>query len=274
VSNLGYSDFLRGPRTGPGWVHGPWWQKYWKAIGSVFDAQNDLLRAAQSVRNPDGAVALGMSDALDEKGRDLMLPRGGSAPDQVDESDASYAARLKSPWTTWGQDPTVGGGAGSIYGILTQLEIAGFPIQPTGTDYTTTGAFFVNHLGYMWQLRAGALLMAVNGGTCVNRTQLDGTLPVAPLFGWTLDARDQFYSHWMLLFVEDVPTLTNEATCAPKARLNEICKRWKSGSAHYCGAAIVPAEDSAICWGWPLTTKWGDTDLKWGTNGARFIDPE
>lgn len=273
MSNLGYADFFRSPGLGPGWAHGPWWQKYWKAIGTVFDAQNDLIRAAQVARTPDGAVQLGMGDALDEQGLDRLLPRGGSAPDQVDEADADYAERLKHAWTTWGQDSVRGGGAGSIRGILEQLDVAGFPVQPTPPNYVTTGAFFVNHLGYLWQLRDGEPLMVTTVNGCVNRTKIDKTLPASPIFGWTLDARDQFYSKWMLLFVEDVPTLTNAADSAPKARLNEICKRWKSGSAIYCGAAIVPTEDSARCWGWPLTDQWGDADV-WGTNGARFIEPE
>jgi hypothetical protein len=273
MSAGGYEAFFQSGAFGPGWMHNTWGQAFWRSIGKVLDQQNDLLRNAQSVRNPDGAVALEMSDALDMKGDDLMLPRGGTAPDLSDETDAAMAARLKSPFTTWGQDPDTGGGAGSVLGILKQLKVAGFPIEPTPPDYWTTGGFLINHIGRIYDLVNDELNVVGDASPCINRQDLNGDVS-GVLPGWTLDARDQFYSRWMLLFAEDVPELVN-TTCEAKTRLNAICRRWKSGSAIYSGCAIVPQEDDAICWGWPnASTDWGQADLLWGTNGSRFIDPE
>jgi hypothetical protein len=273
MSTSGYETFFQSSEFGPNWMHGPWGKKFWAAIGRVLDAQNDLLRASQSARTPDGAVELAMSDALDRQGDDRLLARGGTAPDEGDESNASYAARLKDAFDTWGQHETDGAGAGSVKGILTQLKIAGFPVEPTPPNYLTTGCFLINHLGRIYQLVSDELNVVGDASACVNRQQLDGTIPSPRLPGWTLDARDQFYSRWMLLFAEDVPELTNADNLA-KARLNEICNRWKSASAKYCGCAVVPNEEGAVAWGWPVTIKWGQASLNWGTNGARFIEPE
>src|SRR5512136_1115007 len=111
---MGYEKFLQSVVFGPDWAHGPWWQKFWASIGKVIDSQNLLMETAHRVRNPGGAVALGYSDALDRQGDDRLLPRGGTDPTASDESDASYAARLKNAWLTWGQDPDDGAGAGSV----------------------------------------------------------------------------------------------------------------------------------------------------------------
>lgn len=268
----GYEAFLQSTLVGPDWAHGPVWQRYWAAIGRVIDSQNALMRSARKVSQPDGAAALGMADALDRQGDDRMLPRGGTAPNLSDESHTAYATRLKAAWTTWGQDDVDGGGAGSVLGILRQLKAAGFPVEPTGTDYWTTGALFVNHLGRVYQIVGGALHVVGDAGICVNRQNLTGAVP-GNLVGWTLDARDQFYARFAIVFLQDVPSLVN-TPCPAKSRLNAICKRWKSGSAIYSGCSVVPQETLAKCWGFPLETKWGDAGLNWGTNGARFIDTE
>jgi hypothetical protein len=273
MSAGGYEAFFQSSQFGPNWMHGKWGNAYWRSIGKVLDAQNDLLRNAVSARTPDGAVALGMSDALDRAGDDRLLPRGSSTPDAdpPDESDASYAARLKSAWTTWGQDDTLGGGGGSVLGILTQLEIAGFPVQPTPPNYWTTGAFLINHIGRIYQLNTtGGLHVVGEVDVCANRQNLDGSVS-GTLPGFTLDARDQFYSRWCLLFPVDVPSLVN-TPCIAKAKLNQICDRWKSASAIYSGAAIVPSGN--FLWGWPTGSLWGTWRATWGTGtSARFIDP-
>jgi hypothetical protein len=276
MASDGYERDLQSPELGPPWMHGPWGNKFWGAFGKVLDAQNELMRSARKASMPAGALALGMSDALDRQGDDRLLPRGGSVPTASDESDAAYATRLQKVWTTWGQDDTPvtgkGGGAGSVLAILTQLKIAGFPIEPTGTAYWTTGAFLINHIGRVYDLINGVLHVVGSAPACANRQNLDGTVS-GILPGFTLDARDQFYSHFCLLFVQDVSSLVN-TPCPAKSRLNAICKRWKSGSAIYNGCVIVPSASSAKCLGWPFDMKFGDSGLTFGTNSARFIAPE
>lgn len=267
----GYEQYLPSPVLGPPWMHGPWANKIWAAVGRSMDQQDALIALARKAAFPDEAVSAGMSDALDKRGDDLMLPRGGTAPYLADETDVAYAARLKASFETWGQDETTGGGAGSVLAILQQLKIAGFPVEPTDPYFWTTGAMLVNHNGYLYQLIDDELHRIGTAGICINRQNLAGA--VTGLTGFTLDARDQFYSRFAILFLEDVPTLTN-ADCPAKSRLNAICNRWKSGSAIYSGAAVIPQEDSAKVIGWPIDLEIGAVGLQFGANGARFIDPD
>jgi hypothetical protein len=276
MANEGYEKDWQSPEFGPPWMHGPWGNALWRSLGKTIDAQNDLMRLARKVSMPERAAEMGASDALDRIGDDRLLPRGGTAPTLSDESDAAYASRLKAAWTAWGQDHDSGGGAGSAKSILQQIAVAGFPVEPTSPNYTTTGAFLVNHVGYFYQLRGGELVMPFTAGACENRQKKDGTVPGAgdKLIGWTLDARDQFYSRWMLVFAQDVPSLTNASGNVPKSRLNAICRRWKSGSAIYSGCSVVPQGNGAKVIGFPLSTTFGQSGLVFGANGARFIDPE
>jgi hypothetical protein len=147
-------------------------------------------------------------------------------------------------------------------------------VVPTGTNYTTTGAVICNHLGKIWQLRDGAQYLLSTGLECVNRQQIDGTVPAEPLLGWTLDARDQFFSGFRLLFLEDVPTLLNTAGNPVKACLNMTVKRWRNAGAIYTGCTICPQESSAWCIGWPLTWTIGQDGFVLGTHYSRVIDPE
>lgn len=244
-------------------MRGPWGRRWWGAIGSVIDEQNARMRQAREATTLDGALALGLSDALDRIGADRLLPRGGSAPDVADEADVTYAARLKTAWETWAQSPTTGGGGGSVKGMLVELAVQGFPVEDTG-------ATVVNHNGVWHQLISGELV-STDGAEMVNRQNLLGV--PGGMEGFTLDVRDQFYSRFVILFLADVPTLTNDDTAA-KARLNGTVKRWKSGSAVYDGAVVIPTGDSI--WGWPMGTTWGAWRATWGegTTTSRFIDPE
>lgn len=265
-----YEAAFQSPTFGPGGMHDPVGNAYWGSIGKVIDDQIAKMKLAVRMSGPKGALALGATDALDELAHDRMLPRGGTTPAGTEETDAALAARLDQAWDIWAK-------AGTPWGVLQQLSDAGFPVKPSSAEtFGSEGAFIVNHTGIMSGLRCDGTFQyeAATGNGCVSRTQLDGTLPVSPLFGWTLDARNQFYSRWILLFLWDVPTLLNDVGDPVKACLNQICSRWNELGAHYDGCAIVPTEDSAKCWGWPLTVKWGDQDLVWGSNNARFIDPE
>jgi hypothetical protein len=262
------------PTLGPSWLRAKDGASLTRSIGKLLDGQTTKLRQALAARTPDGAAALGISTTdeagrfignwLDRQGDDRLLPRGGSSPSTLDESDASYAERLQDAWDTWGQRLATGGGAGSPLGLLTQLGVLGFPL---GAD----GAIIVNHLGRCYTLEDGSLTC----GDCmdaVNRQQTDGTVPTPPLKGFTLDARDQFHSRFTIIFGQDVPDLTstpNDGTAA--ARLNYTVRNWKTASAIYMGAVVVAAGG---VWGWPFTKQWGDGG-KWGDSAATtyYISP-
>jgi hypothetical protein len=237
---------------------------YWGAVGKVLDQQIARLKTGMKCRYPLEAAALGMSDALDEIGKDRLLPRGGTTPGAGDESDSSYAARLVAAWETWAM-------AGQPRALLLALKVAGFPVHGTG-PLGTTGCMLVNHIGTIYGLDSSDNLITSTAGVCANRTNLHGVIPVTKLHGFTLDARDQFFSHFMLIFLQDVPGLDNADGNVIKACLNQTTKLWRCRGAIYNGAAVVPS--GAKVWGWPAPIKWGDTGLKWGANGARFIDPE
>jgi hypothetical protein len=260
MSAGGFEDYL--PTIGPGWLRGPWGAKLSSSIGKIMDDQNERMRSAVKASQPDGALALEMSDALDRQGDDRGLPRGGTAPNVFDESDASYAARLKAAWETYAQDDAAGGGAGSVKGLLLQLGIAGFPLG-------ANGAHVINHIGLSWWMN-GTTLTFDNMGVCVNRVDLAGTR--GGLIGFTRDWQDQFFSRFVILFPVNVPELGNTDTPA-KARLNSIVKNWKSAPAIYDGAIIVAT--GGRVWGYPSTYVWNNGDT-WGQfdSYVRYVDPE
>lgn len=259
MSAGGFEDYL--PTIGPAWLKATWGAKLTRAIGKIMDDQNELMRSAVKAGQPDGALALGMSDALDRMGDDRGLPRGGTAPNVFDESDASYAARLKAAWETYAQNDTTGAGAGSVRGLLEQLGIAGFPLG-------ASGAHVINHNGLAWYLD-GTTLSFLDCDVCVNRRNLEGD-PAG--MGFTLDWQDMFFSRFVILFPVNVPELDNTDTPA-KARLNAIVKQWKSGPSIFDGTIIVATGGKV--WGWPIGHTWGEGTEKWGDwdSYVRHIDP-
>lgn len=269
MSAGGYEDFLRGKRVGglpfgPTWAHGPWAQKWWKVIGASMDDQTERMRNARKISTPDGALELGSSAAVDLIGTDRMLDRGGTAPGAGDEADADYVARLKLAWETWGQDKQLGAGAGSAFGLLRQLVLQGFPDGDTGTTIVT-------HAGRWYQLQSGELVFG-DCVTAVNRQNLLGIVP-GNLPGFTLDVRDQFYSHFAILFLQDVSGLSDDGG-SPKAALNRTVRLWKSGGSIYDGALVLPP--GQFCWDWSEGLTWATWRDTWatGTDGSRFINPE
>jgi hypothetical protein len=255
-----YETWMGGLGFGPNWMHDPVGNAYWGAVGAMIDQQVARMKLALRCRYPADALTAGMSDALDEAGKDRLLPRGGTTPGGSNESDASYAPRLQDPWSAWAQ-------AGKPLGLLTALKVAGFPVL----DYQTV---IINHIGHMFALDAGGALhlSTRNAPTQVNRTNLHGVVPpVTPLSGFTLDTRDQFFSHFVILFLAAVTGLDNTAGNVVKACLNQTVERWQTGGAIYGGAAVVPP--GALVWEYPITTHWDD-GYAWGDNGASFIDPQ
>jgi hypothetical protein len=131
----------------------------------------------------------------------------------------------------------------------------------------------INHIGIMYALDGSDNLLVETRGAlaeCLNRTDLTGAIPATKLKGFTLDERDQFYSHFVILFREAIAGLDNTAGNTVKACLNRTVALWRCGGAIYNGATIVPA--GARAWGWPNTAKWGDEGAVWGDNGATWID--
>lgn len=252
-----YETWMSGPGFGPNWMHGPNGTAYWGAVGAMLDQQVARMKLGMRCRYPADALAAGMTDALDQQGKDRLLPRGGTTPGAIDESNAAYAARLQAAWDAWAE-------AGTPEGLLLALGDAGFPLGPYG-------AMMINHIGLTYTRGGSGLVVSDQGADCVNRQNLAGAVPSPPLTGFTLDARDQFFSHFFIIFQEAVSGLDNTAGNTVKACLNQTVARWRSAGAIYSGAVIVPS--GAKVWGWPPTVCWGDTDLDWGTNGATFIDP-
>jgi hypothetical protein len=256
-----YESWFASPDLGPGWMKDPVGRAYWGSVGKLFDAQVSRMKTGVRARFPTDAAAMGMADALEQSGRDRMLPRGGSTPGANDEALAAWAARQEAAWTTWAK-------AGSAQGLLLELKAQGFPMGATGVS-------IFNHLGRRYYLDdAGEVVVTEPCMACPNRADKTGTLPGTPLTGFTLDARPQFFAHFCILILQDVPSLTNAAGNTAKAILNQTVRRWRQAGAHYAGASVVPTATSAKVWGWPATLKWGDTGLNWGTNGARYIAPE
>lgn len=246
---------------GPNTMHGPVGNAYWGTLGRFMDQQLMQLQIALRARFPDDAAALGMEDALALLGNERKLPRGGSAPTVQDESLADWATRLKDAWDIWAL-------AGHALGILRELKTAGFP---SGAD----NLLLINHIGRAHTLDENDDLVVTNPCMeCANRRTKAGTLPASPLQGFTLDLRDQFFAGFTLLFLVDVPSLTNDVGNTAKARLNEIVRNWRQGGAIYKGATVFPVAADKWILGWPPDVTLGQAGLVIGDNGARVIDPE
>lgn len=247
-----------GMPNGPPWAHGQNSNRIWSAVGAVMDDQVAKMRAAAKLRGPDYCASVSALDALLEHGKDRLLPRGSvSTPGATDEALTAYAARLDQAWTTWAQ-------AGMPLGLLTQLKVAGFPATQT---------YLVNHIGKIYVLDGGGNLTISYAGACSNRMDLLGAIPSPLLNGFTLDARDQFYSHFMIIFSTTVTGLANTDGNSAKACLNQTVQRWRSGGAIYEGASMITSGNPLL--GWPagrLLGSLGAATL--GSLGtAIFIDP-
>jgi hypothetical protein len=218
---------------GPRWAHGPVANAVWAAVGAVMDDQVARMRSAVKLRGADYCAKVGASDALDQIGNDRLLPRGSTDPSLFNESDASYAARLNVAWTTWAE-------AGSPHGLLTALMVAGFP---------RSHMYLVNHIGKIYSLDNGGNLVIRTAGVCSSRMNLLGAIPSPLLKGFTLDARDQFYSHFMLIFTGPLSGMSYDADYPMKACLNQTVQRWRSGGAIYEGASVILTGNPLL--GWP-----------------------
>lgn len=241
------------PRTMPPWLRGPNGTAYNKAVGKRMDAIVQSFRDAVLTKYPTYAA----SDALDEIGKERQLPR---APGQL---DPAYAARLLNAWDLWQGDNTpvtgVGGGAGSHLGMLLELKTAGFPMG-------STGATIIQHNGRYAQLDGSGALVLGSGPAMINRKDLTGAVP-GTLVGFTLDARDQFFSKFAITFPADVSTLRAGTTDA--ARLNFIVEKWRPAAATYVGAFVIVAGGG---WEWPTTQLWND-GTTWDSDTVYFIPP-
>lgn len=257
-----YEKWFQSPGLGPNWMHGPVGNAYWGSIGKVLDTQLERAKIALRCHYPAEASAMGMEDALEEIAYDRMLPRGASFPGESDESLDTWAARLKDAWNRWKL-------AGHAKGLLLELKVQGFPM---GED----GASIFNHIGRRYYLDEEDELVVTNPcAPCINRMDLTGVVPDPPLTGFTLSARDQFYSVFCIVFLQNVPTLSNYAGNTAKAILNQTAARWRQGGARYAGAAVVPVDAGSWCLGWPPDIVLGQDGLdNLGESGARFIDPE
>lgn len=231
-------------KLGPAWMQRERGRLFWGAVGQVIDEQNANLKAATMARFPDYAPD---DTALAAIGNDRQLLRGPS------ETAAAYKARLKKAFQAWLL-------AGTPAGILLQLKAQGFPMG-------TNGAHVVNHGGRWYRLNAGTDALEF-GDTmaCENRTTLLGTIPSPRLKGFTLDARDQFYSRFVILFPADYAPLRPNTETA--ARLNTIVAKWKPAKAHYDGCTVIA---SGGVWGWPLAKTWGSGT--WGGSTVYMIPP-
>lgn len=237
---------LMAPPLPPGPRPAHYWPAWFAANGRRMDQVTNRVRDASLAHLPlPGAPG----DALDAIGEDRGLRRA------IGETDPDYSAYLREAWLAWGGDDRAligqGGGGGSPFGMLLQLQRAGFP---TGED----GATIVTQIGRFYQLVGDALAVG-DLGVCINRQNLIGDIDPRP--GWMFDGRDNFYSVFGLLFPSDVEI--------DGARLNEVVERWKCSKDVYNGCWILR---SGRLWGWPVGRTWGD-GWTWGDSTADFIPP-
>jgi hypothetical protein len=246
-----YEDYL--PAIVPPWLQAFWGGHYFKAVGRAMDGVTEAMRAAGNLKFPTQAP----SDALPYVARERGLPRGPS------ETETAHRSRLENAWNLWPPDDTpgagVGGGGGSHLGMLKELVIAGMPRGIHGTT-------IIQHNGRYAQLDSSGALVIGAGPVCIHRHDLTGAVP-GDLVGFTLDARDQFYSKFALFFPADVPSL--RAGTAAAVRVNDVVNRWKPAGSIYVGAFVVTA---GAAWDWPTTQTWDD-GTTWDSDTFYFVPP-
>jgi len=244
---VAYADYM--PTIGPSILRRTNGAALSRTTGAALDDQRNRLLQGVLARFPlkgnvdaNGAYGPPPPDALDQQLADRNLRRGPG------ESDASAGARVQNAWDDYVF-------AGSHWGVLRQLQIAGYAamnsLQDNGRYAHLTGSTGV----IATDLAFGTLM------TCADRA---GVPP-----GWTSDdRRGAYWSQWGLLFTADA---TDLQTVGGQAILNSIVADWGPGTAKYLGAWVILA---GVVWGWPTTMQWGDGGLNWGGNSVRFIPPD
>lgn len=244
---MSYREYL--PSIAPPWMKREIAAAFWAEAGGSLDNVRARLTDGVLARFPGTAAA----DSQDAIGLGRLLPRAPS------ESNDDYAARLNAAWTTWGEDPVLGGGAGSHLGMLKALKSLGLPMD-------TTGATIVQQNGRYSQLDGSDNLVLGTLMDCVNRQDLTGAVP-GDLPGWTFEGRDQFYSEFGIVFPEDVVDLTEESPLA--TALHVEVERWRPGKMVYVGTWVIVTGQTL---GWPTGRTLG-TEPNLGGNDVRYIPP-
>jgi hypothetical protein len=239
---VAYKDYL--PSIAPPWLQGPIGKKFWQSVGQVMDAHRARITDGTKARFPGYAA----TDSLDAIGADRQLPRA------LGESDEDYAARLEAAWTTWGEHPEEGGGAGSHLALLRQLAAHGFVMGATGTT-------IVQQNGRYSQLDGSGDLVLGTLMECVNRMDLTGAVP-GDTPGWTFDGRPDFYSMFGILFPD------NQGFELPL--LNRLVEKWKPAKALYIGAWRIV---TGTLLGWPPTGRTLGTEPNLGGNSMLYHLP-
>ena len=240
---MSYEDWQAKIPQAPPWFLRPRGAAWLRAHGKIKDFFVARAKEAAKVSLPTYAPA----DALVEIGSERQIDQG------LAESDASYRVRLRDAWDAWLR-------AGTTKGMLLQLKASGFPMG-------VNGAHVMQHNGRWTRINAGTDALEFGDTmSCENRMGLQGTLPSPRLKGWTLDARDQFYSRFTILFPVDYAALRPNTEVA--SRLNRIVAKWKPAKAHYDGATVIA---SGSVWGWPLARTWGSGN--WGGSTIYMIPP-
>lgn len=266
---MSYGDWL--PKQAPPPLAGPNGSAFFQREGEMLDEQRDRLLQGVLARFPtqgsvdsNGTYSTPPSDALDAMGFDRKLPRGpaevilgGDSAPVAAAKDLAYATRLQAAWTIWDY-------AGSHYGVLHALEVAGFTgprgiiVQDNGRWSQITGS-----AGTVADLSYG------NTSACANRAG-------AP--GWFFDLQTDFFARFALVYTS-MPSLLN--TPSGQTLHNQIINSWRPGNKNFIGTYVIA---SGRIWGFAAsppalhawgTGNWGGSNYMWtdGVTTLPYIPP-
>lgn len=252
---MSYGNWL--PKQAPPPLAGKNGEAFFQRLGEMFDEQQDRFRQGVLARfttkgsvDANGIYGTPPSDALDATGNDRGLPRatteiiaGGDSAGVIAAKDLAYSTRLQAAWTIWDY-------AGSHYGVLRALQIAGFAnmviVQDNGRYSQLTGS-----AGTIADLAFGTLM------GCVDRPSSHA--------GWMFDPlRGTFWAQFGILFTADAAILQNATGWRA---LNDTVKKWGPAARNYHGAWVILS--GAGVWGWPTGTTLGAGTL--GGDSTRVI---
>lgn len=223
------------PALQPTTIQDPVGQAFMRAQGIVKDYLLELSRQATQMRFPDFAS----SDALGSIGSERLIDRGAGPQLVTQETDAAYAARLKTAWDIWYW-------AGTAFGMLTALAVQGYTpyvVQQNGLRFSLDGS--------------GALVVTVGA---------PWTFPAPNLWNTFLVILTSIPSSWT--DIQNPPTTSSAPTVNEIDRIARIINLWRPAHMVCAGLQVVT---SGSIWGFGHT--WGDGHLWGGTQTTFTISP-
>jgi hypothetical protein len=235
-----YSDYS--VVLNPTALRSPYGAAFARALGIVKDHYMTRVRVGTKLRFPDYATP----EALGAIGDERLIDRSADTLMSTSETDAQYAARLKSTWKDgwyWG---------GTAFGMLRALAFQGY------STANSAGPTIIQQNGIWWTLDGS------------------GNLVITVMPAWSF-APPNLWSTFLVMFasppapwssISNPPTPSSIPSADEIAKLVRIINLWRPGHMTCAGIQVV---QSGKVWGFPASNTWGTGT--WGGTTTIFPVP-